>query len=216
MLDVAIRQAFSVRSGLSTGRFLTTPLQMTSFDEGLRIRYANTEARVRSGVGHDAAELEGQTASADQGHRERDFEADGGKVGAASPSSRATVSTSSRSTVSTASRSPTSPAVILPPWVGPGPPFWGLWFHAFCRVWCLILEPSLASPGMVFLAKQRRMLFKEHSVGRYRPVDVTRIIVDPIKRANVAEIKSSLYVFARLLDQVHLRGRLQRCWDYFF
>ena len=40
---------------------------------------------------------------------------------------------------------------------------------------------------------------------RYKPVEVTRITVDPIKRANVAEIKTSLYVFARLLDQVQLR-----------
>ena len=51
-------------------RFLTTPLQMTSFDEGLRIRYANTEARVRSGVGHDAEE---QTASAERGPSENEI-----------------------------------------------------------------------------------------------------------------------------------------------
>jgi hypothetical protein len=40
---------------------------------------------------------------------------------------------------------------------------------------------------------------------RYKPVEVTRITVDPIKRKDVADIKTSLYVFARLLDQVHLR-----------
>ena len=32
--------------GTEQGRFLDTPLQFTSFDEGLRIRYANTKARV--------------------------------------------------------------------------------------------------------------------------------------------------------------------------
>ena len=66
MLDVAIRQAFSVRSGLSQGIWQRRG-QMMSFDEGLCIRYANTQARqarvFAEGVVAEPHRQEGQTAS---------------------------------------------------------------------------------------------------------------------------------------------------------
>ena len=46
---------------------------------------------------------------------------------------------------------------------------------------------------------------QDHEAGyfTYTPVEVTCIMVDPIKKATVNDIKTSLYTFSRLLDQVN-------------
>ena len=112
---------------------LATPLQMTSFDEVFRIRYANTQARVIAvGAVAEPRRQEGQTAS------------QGFYVRGSGPSEvevlRQTVARLEQSILLQRAQQqhhlhPAVPAVILPPWMGPGSQLWGLWLYAVYRVW---------------------------------------------------------------------------------
>ena len=180
-------------------QFLATPLQMMNFDEGLRTRFASTEARVRSGIGLDAEE---QTASAERGPSENEI-------------LKQTVARLERLLLLQAQQSQPPQGQqfqghqqvqqsFSPPGWNQGPhfgaygstPFGGYGHYPGAQFGFT----GYGHPG------QAETNFRQEQLGmRYKPVEVTRITVDPIKRANVAEIKTSLYVFARLLDQVHLR-----------